>query len=202
MTWGHAWICGGLRLPQWRTLEAYDFWYQQNGSSSVIRSELPVSWEPTKQHKLHWGDWSLKCVSAPKWSGGWQWLEISLCRRWNFCHGKSAVCCGPDPGHGGETAGDHDALKLLFSWLIHTGTKGDLEQIYGLYRVQEAKVKDMGIQVEFSSVLQLKGKCLVGLNNLWVTSWLHGWCHKQYIGFYDHVVKSFFPDRRSSQREM
>ena len=35
---------------------------------------------------------------------------------------------------------DHD-----FSLLICTGTRGDLEQIYGVYRAQEAKVKDMGI---------------------------------------------------------
>lgn len=33
-----------------------------------------------------------------------------------------------------------------FSLLIHTGTKRGLQQIQGVYRAQEAKVKDMGIQ--------------------------------------------------------
>ena len=54
--WGYAWTHGGWRLPQWGKLEAYDFWHQQNGSSSAFRSELTVPWEPTKEHKLHWGD--------------------------------------------------------------------------------------------------------------------------------------------------
>ena len=53
-----------------------------------------------------------------------------------------------------------------FSVTIHTGTNGDLEQIKGAYRGQETKVEDMGILREFSSVLEVNGKGLVGVSIL------------------------------------
>lgn len=88
-----------------------------------------------------------------------------------------------------------------FSATIHSNPKGDVEQRKSDCRCQETKVKDKGTQGAFSSVLQVNRKGLVGVNILRVTSWLWGWCHKQYFYFYDHVVNSLLPGRGSSQRK-
>lgn len=97
---------------------------------------------------------------------------------WSYCHESFASYCGPDPT-------PLESLMVLmvpsgyyFSATIHSNPNGDVVQSKSDCRCQETKVKDVGTQGVFSSVLQVDRKGLVRVNILRVTSWLQGWCHK------------------------
>lgn len=75
--------------------------------------------------------------------------------------------------------------------LIHVGTNDtaryDPQQIRSDYRALGVRVKELGVQVVFSSVLLVKGRgpgrdrCILEVN-----AWLRGRCHQENFGFLDH----------------
>ena len=74
---------------------------------------------------------------------------------------RFAVCRGPGLGQGGWFQRDYQVFsssQAPFHFVHVHHCEGDLEQIRRDYRGLEIKMKDMGGQVMFSSILQLKGQ--------------------------------------------
>ena len=81
---------------------------------------------------------------------------------------------------------------------FHVGTnvtaRGNLEYFTSDYRTLGVRVKGVGTQVVFSSILPVrrKGSGRSGLIQ-WVKTWLCGWCHRQGFGSYGH--ETLFEER-------
>ena len=77
--------------------------------------------------------------------------------------------------------------------LIHVGTnnvaKWSYKEIKTDFEALGGKLKNIGAQIVFSSILPILGTGLEGERKiLWVNDWLHSWIRHESFGFWEHEL--------------